>query len=153
MHKNPAILYKTLVVVVIVLFIGIGAQPAVAVTPNITDSDDDCNLCPKKVSKSHLVLIESLLNRLEKYDNNLYENKEYKEFKEELLYKKDFNKDSFCDKLELIATILVIPYFLFVGIDIPFYLALVLVPIITLISAPGLILGFAWATLCLPQPT
>jgi hypothetical protein len=34
-------------------------------------SDDDCNLCPKKVSKSHIVLIKSLLNRLEKYDTQL----------------------------------------------------------------------------------
>jgi hypothetical protein len=34
-------------------------------------SDDDCDVCPKKVSKSHLVLIKSLLNRLDSLVNSL----------------------------------------------------------------------------------
>ncbi|UCF49412.1 MAG: hypothetical protein JSU91_06610 [Thermoplasmatales archaeon] len=67
MKGNP-VLYKTLVVGVIVLFIGIGVQPAFAVTKDISDSDDDCDICPK-VSKSHLLLIKSFLKRLEKYDD------------------------------------------------------------------------------------
>jgi len=39
-------LYKTLVVLVIFLFAGIGVQPAFAVTPETTDSEDDCDICP-----------------------------------------------------------------------------------------------------------
>jgi hypothetical protein len=64
MHKNIPI-----VVGIIALFLGLAIQPSVAVQPDITESDKDCNLCAKKVSKSHLILIEILLNRLERYDN------------------------------------------------------------------------------------
>ena len=70
MAKTSSMVYKTLVVGVIVLFIGIGIQPAFAVTPNTTDSKDDCKLCPK-VSSLHLFRLKRLLNRLEKYDNEL----------------------------------------------------------------------------------
>jgi len=35
-----------------------------------SDSDDDCNLCPK-VSNLHLVRLKSLFNRLGKYNNKL----------------------------------------------------------------------------------
>ena len=74
--------YKTLIVGVIVLFIGVGIQPAFAVTPNDSDSEDDCNLCPK-VSNLHLVRLKNLLNRLEKYDNILSAlSKHYPEFEE-----------------------------------------------------------------------
>ena len=59
-----------LVVGVILLFIGVGIQPAMAVNPDTSDSEDDCNLCPK-VSSLHLVRLKSLLNRIEKYDNIL----------------------------------------------------------------------------------
>jgi hypothetical protein len=52
MSKNP-VLYKTLVVGVIILFIGIGIQPAIAVTPNTSDSND-CDICPS---------IEDLIDR------------------------------------------------------------------------------------------
>jgi hypothetical protein len=67
LDRNPAWLYKTLVVGVIALFIGMGVQPAVAVTP---DSEEECELCPK-VSKSLLKnepiceLLGNLLMRLE----------------------------------------------------------------------------------------
>ena len=70
MDRNPAWLYKTLVVGVILLFVGVGIQPAFAVTPNSADSEDDCNLCPK-VRKSHLDRLNSLKNRLKKNDNQL----------------------------------------------------------------------------------
>ena len=82
-NMKEKMLYKILVVAVIVLFVGMGVQPAVAVTPETTENDDDCDLCPKKVSKSHLVLIESLLNRIDKYDTQLSAlSKQYPEFEE-----------------------------------------------------------------------
>jgi hypothetical protein len=43
---NKRMLYKTLVIGVMVIFIGIGVQPAFAVTRDTTDSEDDCDLCP-----------------------------------------------------------------------------------------------------------
>jgi hypothetical protein len=68
--QHTSLLYKSLVVGVIVLFIGVGVQPAFAVTSITSDSDDECNLCPK-LSKQHIVRVKSLLDRLEKYDNEL----------------------------------------------------------------------------------
>ena len=82
MKGKPTLLYKVLVVGVLVLFIGIGIQPAFAVTPT-TDSNDDCNLCEKKVSKSQLTLLRNLLNWVEKYDTKLsILFKQYPEFNE-----------------------------------------------------------------------
>jgi hypothetical protein len=71
MNNKSVFLYKTLVVGVIFLFIGIGIQPSFAVTPNISDSDNDCELCANKVSKSHLFFINGLLNIIWKYENQL----------------------------------------------------------------------------------
>ena len=68
---KPRIICKCLAVAVILLFIGLGVQPAIAITPNTSDSEDDCNLCPKKISKLPLSLIEKLLDRREKYNNHL----------------------------------------------------------------------------------
>jgi hypothetical protein len=56
---------------IVILFLGVGIQPAIAVTPNTSGIENDCNLCPKKVSKPSLVLIQSLLDRLKYYDNEL----------------------------------------------------------------------------------
>ena len=70
MEIKPFILYKTLVVGVIFLFVGIGIQPAFAVSSNVSE-EKDCNLCAKKNSKSHLVLISGLLSIIEKYENQL----------------------------------------------------------------------------------
>ena len=39
------IICKTLAVAVILLFIGVGVQPAVAVTPDTSNSEDDCDIC------------------------------------------------------------------------------------------------------------
>lgn len=64
------IIGKGLTFVVILLFVSVGIQPAFAVTPNSTDGEEDCDICPK-VSNQYIVLIKSLLNRLEKYDNQL----------------------------------------------------------------------------------
>ena len=70
MSKQRDLFYKTLVIGVIVLFIGLGIQPAFAVTLDTFDFEDDCEICPK-LSKQHIVRIKSLLDRLEKYDNEL----------------------------------------------------------------------------------
>ena len=70
MVKTSSMVYKTLVVGVIVLFIGVGIQPAIAVTPNTADSEEECNLCPK-VSNLHLVLLERMLNRVETLTSKL----------------------------------------------------------------------------------
>jgi len=84
------ILYKTLVVGVILLFIGIGIQPAFAVKSNFSDTDNDCELCAKKVSTSHLILISGLINIIEKYENQLIlSSKQYPQFEEK--YKDLFN--------------------------------------------------------------
>ncbi|UCF49716.1 MAG: hypothetical protein JSU91_08205, partial [Thermoplasmatales archaeon] len=72
MDRNPVVLYKTLVVGIIVLLLGIGIQPAIANVSNISisDSKDDCEICPK-VSNKNLVLIKSLINRLEIFEKQL----------------------------------------------------------------------------------
>ena len=62
---------KILIVVgITILFLGVGIQPAIAVTTNTSDIDDNCNLCPK-VKKHNIVRLKSLLNRLDQYDNQL----------------------------------------------------------------------------------
>ena len=55
------IICKTLAVAVIILFLGVGVQPAIAVTPETTDIEDDCNLCPKKHNKPVICTILFLL--------------------------------------------------------------------------------------------
>jgi hypothetical protein len=71
MVKTP-VLYKSLVVGVIVLFIGVGVQPAFALneSASISDDEDDCNLCPK-VSKQHIVRIKDLIDRLDTLNTKL----------------------------------------------------------------------------------
>ena len=46
MDKHPIWLYKTIVVGVITIFIGVGIQPAFSVSNNSSDDNDDCDLCP-----------------------------------------------------------------------------------------------------------
>ena len=70
MNKLRDLLSKTLVVGVIVLFIGVGIQPAFAVTPDTSDSVEDCNLCPK-ASKQQIDRLNNLLERLVRYDSQL----------------------------------------------------------------------------------
>jgi hypothetical protein len=50
MNKKP-VLYKTLIIGVIILFVGVGVQPAFAV--DVSNNEDECNLCPK-VSKKNI---------------------------------------------------------------------------------------------------
>jgi hypothetical protein len=65
MEGKSAVLYKFLVVGVIVLFIGVGLQPGIAidVSKSISDSEDDCNLCPR-VSNQHNDSVEVIINIL-----------------------------------------------------------------------------------------
>ncbi len=53
------------------LFLGLAIQPSVAVQPDISVNDNDCNLCLKKVSKTHFVLVKTLTRRLETYAKRL----------------------------------------------------------------------------------
>ena len=89
---------KALAVAVIILFIGVGVQPTFAVDVSTSNSDNEanCNLCAKKVSKSHLILIKSLLNRLEKS----------KGFNFDTSY---LDSTDICDKLEKLIMVLMIP--------------------------------------------
>jgi hypothetical protein len=61
---------NVLVVGVILLFISIAFQPAIAVNPISSDNEEDCDICPK-VSKTHLVRLKSLINRVETIKNKL----------------------------------------------------------------------------------
>ncbi|KYK32080.1 MAG: hypothetical protein AYK22_00540 [Thermoplasmatales archaeon SG8-52-3] len=57
---------KILVVGIIILFLGIAIQPSVAADTNIKDGEDDCNLCPKKVSKQQIFTINNILKSINK---------------------------------------------------------------------------------------
>ena len=46
MIKTSNTIYKTLVFAIILLFIGVGIQPAIAITPKPSDIEDNCDLCP-----------------------------------------------------------------------------------------------------------
>ena len=70
MVKTSNVVYKLLVVGVIILFIVVGIQPAFAIKPKLSDSEEDCGICPK-VSNQHLIIIKKLFYRLEKYKNIL----------------------------------------------------------------------------------
>ena len=89
MSRNP-VLYKILVVGVIVLFIGIGIQPAFAVDTKTTISNnqnEDCKSCDE-VSESDLIKIDKLLNKVDVYSKLLLMlskyNSELREMSEEL---------------------------------------------------------------------
>ena len=100
MVKTSSMVYKSLVVGVIVLFIGVGIQPAFAVTPDTSDSDEDCNICPK-VSNLRLVLLERLVNRFETLISKLSVvsklnpviDEKYKELSDAITTFKEMNKE------------------------------------------------------------
>jgi hypothetical protein len=162
-------LYKTLVVGVIVLFVGMGVQPAVAVTPDTNESEDDCNLCAKKVSKSQLTLLENSLNRLEKYENQLsilskqypqFEEK-YKEISKGMMSLREVNKElksdnfdinKFCYIAYYLIFILIAPAVFYSTWDVNLFTNLLL-PFVIIISIPGLILLITWMALCYSGPT
>ena len=59
-----------LVMVVILLFVGVAVQPGIAVNLISTDNEEDCDICPK-VSKTHLVRLKSLIDKVETLNNNI----------------------------------------------------------------------------------
>lgn len=61
---------NSLAVAIILLFVGVGIQPAFAVTSNTTESEDDCDIC-SKASKQYIDRLTTLLDRLEKHNNQL----------------------------------------------------------------------------------
>ncbi len=87
---NNKIWKKGLVVGIIVLFIGVGIQPAfaneVSITNKTSEVEEDCNCNP--VSNLHLIRLERMLNRVESYTNIIsifsYRNPVIKEKFEEL---------------------------------------------------------------------
>jgi hypothetical protein len=74
------IIGKALAVAVILLFVGLGIQPAIATLEPEQPVNDDCDICPK-VSKSHIIILKNLISRLEKYGTQLSVlSKQYPEF-------------------------------------------------------------------------
>ena len=68
MNKKP-VLYKSLVVVIVILFIGIGIQPAFAVnvSTTISDSEEECDICPSiedVVDSKDLEKYQELFNKI-----------------------------------------------------------------------------------------
>jgi hypothetical protein len=73
MNRKHNVFYKTLVIGVIVLFIGIGIQPAIANNVSITkasESEDDCDICPT-ITNRNLARVKSMVNKIENNDNSL----------------------------------------------------------------------------------
>ena len=66
MHKNLLI-----AVGITILFLGLAIQPSIAVNPISSDNEEACNLCAKKVSKTQIVVLKSLINRVETLNNKL----------------------------------------------------------------------------------
>ena len=75
------------------LFLGVTVQPAIAIVETESiESDDDCNLCPKKGTLQNLPLIANILDRLDKFES--------KQVKEEIsTLVKDNPYPKICDKL------------------------------------------------------
>ena len=61
---------KTLAVAVILLFIGVSVNPAIAVKSDSTDSDDDCDLCPK-VSNQQIYKLKSIESEFKIQNNKI----------------------------------------------------------------------------------
>jgi len=63
-------LNKGLAIAVIILFVGVGIQPAYAINSDASEIDDDCNLC-LKVNKQFVFKIKSLICKIEVNRNKL----------------------------------------------------------------------------------
>jgi hypothetical protein len=153
-----------------------GIQPAFAVdvSTSISDSEEECDICPK-VSKQHIYRLINLLDKLEKYDNQLsvlskrnpeFEEK-YREISKIVTDFKEINKElkqvangdtniDFCDALGKITGVLLIPYILFVfyfqvNHDKPILQA-ILLPFVFVISIIGFTGFILYWTLCFEMP-
>jgi hypothetical protein len=92
-------LYKTLVVGVIALFLGVGIQPVVAVIPDTSDNKNDCNLCPK-VSKHQNERMVERVNHLSTIIKHMPINEEEKqEISDSINIIQDGEKIFTCDEL------------------------------------------------------
>ena len=149
-HRGCDIVMRTccvkngLVMVVILLFVGVAVQPAIAVNPIYSDNEDNCNICPK-VSKLHLVRLKSLIKRVEILNNKLSvmskHNPEvadkYKELSDRITTLTDINKEVktdatswdfpiFCKFLEILAeSVIAIGYY---GLDFIYGILVTLFP-------------------------
>ena len=160
---------NVLVVAVILLFVGVCVQPAFAINPNLSDSEDDCDIC-LKVSNLNLVRLENLSNKIYKYDNILSVlsknypefTEKYQELSERITTFKEINKElkqvankdkntSLCDLLQNISLVLIMPYAFYRGLiienDQPF-LILILFPFIAVTTTVSLIFMAFWKVFC-----
>ena len=62
---------KILVISILLLFIGVGIQPAIAILEPETSENDDCNLCPKKDITSQFNRLNDLIEKLDTQNNKL----------------------------------------------------------------------------------
>jgi hypothetical protein len=95
---NQRLIGKGLTVAVILLFVGVGVQPAIAKVESRTTKNDDCNLCPKKVNNLRIDETISLKDLLRINDD--------------LKNKSFFNKDTYEDSK--ICDILLLVFFRYV---------------------------------------
>ncbi|UCF49492.1 MAG: hypothetical protein JSU91_07020 [Thermoplasmatales archaeon] len=173
MKGNP-VLYKALVVGVIVLFIGVGVQPAIADVSNISisDSNEDCNLCPK-VSKQHIVRIKGLIDGLDTLNTKLSKvsklnpelEEKYQDLSDRIAVLSEINEvylseqkgdnPIICGILVIMFGILITPtllYFLTLSNERFRNIKLLFYPFFMAISIPALIVGARWWDLCLDMP-
>ena len=110
MHKKLPI-----AIGITILFLGIAINHAFADNPISSDNEEDCNLCVKKVSKPYLVLLKSLINRVETLDNkfsviskyNPIVSQKYQELSNKITTIKEMNKGLKLDRDNpIICTIL-----------------------------------------------
>jgi hypothetical protein len=123
---------NALVVGVILLFVGVAVQPSIAVNPISSDNEEDCNICPK-VSKTHLVRLKSLINRVETLDKKLSvvskhnpeSTEKYQEISDRITTIKEMSKELITDwKYPIICSFLIISI-LFRIVKANFYLSLI----------------------------
>lgn len=152
---------KGLIIGIIFLFVGIAFQPAVAVTPNATESEDECNLCPK-INNQQITIFKSLIYRLERQINKLsvlskqnpIMKRKYQEISDGIATLKEMNVESnsddypkICDFLGKLVSISG-PTFLFVAILLNYIRATgleIIYLISTILSIPIVI--FTWIPL------
>lgn len=76
---NQRLIGMGLAVAVILLFLGVGVQPAIAKVESRTTNNDDCNLCPKKVNNLRIdrtISVKDLLKINDDLNNKSFFNKD-----------------------------------------------------------------------------
>jgi len=121
---------KGLAITTILLFLGLAIQPSIAVQPNTSDSDDDCDICPAIETISKII------------DEEKYQELYDKVFRLKEVEKK-INTDpppKLCDFLEQLITIIFIPCYLLSLIGSIFIIWIFLFPFYILYSF-GVVIG------------